>query len=183
MQITEGQRAILIVSGATPVNNRTSLIQHRRVDTIRSFAMADERLRILIFGAHPDDVDFTAGGTAALYARQGHEVLCVSVTNGDAGHQTEAGAYLARRRRAEAEAAGKVIGVRYITLDNHDGELLPTLENRRQIIRLIRQFKPDLMMSPRPNDYPSRSSLHRTVDPGRRLHGDCPERLRRYAAP
>ena len=115
--------------------------------------MADERLRILIFGAHPDDVDFTAGGTAALYARQGHEVLCVSVTNGDAGHQTEAGAYLARRRRAEAEAAGKVIGVRYITLDNHDGELLPTLENRRQIIRLIRQFKPDLMMSPRPNDY------------------------------
>lgn len=115
--------------------------------------MTGEQLRVLIFGAHPDDVDFTAGGTAALYARQGHEVLCVSVTNGDAGHQTEAGAYLARRRRAEAEAAGRVIGVRYITLDNHDGELMPTLENRRQIIRLIRQFKPDLIMSPRPNDY------------------------------
>lgn len=115
--------------------------------------MPEERLRVLIFGAHPDDADFTAGGTAALYARLGHDVLCVSVTNGDAGHQTEAGAYLARRRSAEAEAAGKVIGARYITLDNHDGELLPTLENRRQMIRLIRQFRPDLIMSPRPNDY------------------------------
>lgn len=115
--------------------------------------MAGNTLRVLIFGAHPDDADFTAGGTAALYARQGHDVLCVSVTNGDAGHQTEAGAYLARRRRAEAEAAGKVVGARYITLDNHDGELMPTLENRKTIIRLIRQFKPDLIMSPRPNDY------------------------------
>jgi N-acetylglucosamine malate deacetylase 1 len=115
--------------------------------------MSSDRLRVLIFGAHPDDCEFTAGGVAALYARQGHEVLFVSVTNGDAGHQQLAGGQLVQRRRAEALAAAAVIGIRYELLDNHDGELLPTLENRRQIINVIRAFQPDLIMSPRPNDY------------------------------
>jgi LmbE family N-acetylglucosaminyl deacetylase len=115
--------------------------------------MAENRLRVLVFGAHPDDCDFTASGVAALYARQGHEVLFVSVTNGDAGHHEIGGARLAQRRQAEAAAAGALIGIRYQLLDNHDGELLPTLENRRQIIALIRSFRPDLIMSPRPNDY------------------------------
>ncbi|MFL5806202.1 MAG: PIG-L deacetylase family protein [Roseiflexaceae bacterium] len=115
--------------------------------------MSSDRLRVLIFGAHPDDCEFTAGGVAALYARQGHDVLFVSVTNGDAGHQQLAGARLVQRRRAEALAAAAVIGIHYELLDNHDGELLPTLENRRQIITVIRAFQPDLIMSPRPNDY------------------------------
>jgi LmbE family N-acetylglucosaminyl deacetylase len=115
--------------------------------------MTDDRLRVLVFGAHPDDCDFSAGGVAALYARQGHSVLFVSVTNGDAGHHEVGGARLAQRRRAEAAAAGAAIGIRYEVLDNHDGELLPTLENRRQIITIIRSFRPDLIMSPRPNDY------------------------------
>src|SRR5689334_10381543 len=115
--------------------------------------MADDRLRVLAFGAHPDDCDFTAGGVGALYTRQGHEVLFVSVTNGDAGHHEMGGARLAQRRRAEAAAAGAAIGIRYEVLDNHDGELLPTLENRRQIISIIRSFRPDLVMTPRPNDY------------------------------
>ncbi|MFO7170670.1 MAG: PIG-L family deacetylase [Chloroflexota bacterium] len=115
--------------------------------------MADDKLRVLVFGAHPDDCDFTAGGVAALYARQAHTVRFVSVTNGDAGHHETGGARLAQRRRKEAAAAGAVIGIEYQVLDNHDGELLPTLENRRQIIGLIREFKPDLIMTPRPNDY------------------------------
>src|SRR5262245_65540721 len=102
--------------------------------------MSNDRLRIMIFGAHPDDCEFTAGGVAALYARQGHEVLFISVTNGDAGHHETGGARLAQRRRAEAAAAGQAIGIRYELLDNHDGELLPTLENRRQIITVIRAF-------------------------------------------
>lgn len=115
--------------------------------------MAEQRLRVLVFGAHPDDCDFTAGGVAALYARQGHQVLFISVTNGDAGHHEVGGARLAQRRRAEATAAGAMIGIRYELLDIHDGELLPTLENRRRMIELIRAFRPDLIMSPRPNDY------------------------------
>jgi LmbE family N-acetylglucosaminyl deacetylase len=115
--------------------------------------MAEQPLRVLVFGAHPDDCDFTAGGVAALYARHGHQVMFISVTNGDAGHHEMGGARLAQIRRDEAAAAGATIGIRYELLDIHDGELLPTLENRRRIIDQIRAFQPDLVMSPRPNDY------------------------------
>ena len=115
--------------------------------------MEQKHLRILVFGAHPDDCDIKAGGVAALYVQQGHKVKFVSVTNGDAGHHEMGGGPLARRRNAEAQAAAAVIGIEYQLLDNHDGELEPTLEKRYQIIRLIREFKPDLVMTPRPNDY------------------------------
>src|SRR3954469_13422957 len=115
--------------------------------------MTGDRLRVLMFGAHPDDCDFTAGGVAALYAKQGHSVMFVSVTNGDAGHHEVGGARLAQRRRAEATAAGATSGSHYDLLDNPDGELLPTLERRREIISVIRSFRPDLVMTPRPNDY------------------------------
>src|SRR5438132_3682319 len=110
-------------------------------------------LRLLILGAHPDDADYAAGGTAALYRAAGHTVHMVSLTNGDAGHYVTAGPDLARRRTAEGAAAGAVIGASYEVFDNHDGQLLPTLENRWQIIRLIRTFKPDLILTHRPNDY------------------------------
>src|SRR5262245_28521558 len=105
-----------------------------RSTIVKEATMPDDRLRVLIIGAHPDDCAFTAGGVPALYARRGHDVIFVSVTNGDAGHQDTGGARLAQRRRAEALAAAAVIGIGYRLLDIHDGELLPTLENRRQII-------------------------------------------------
>jgi LmbE family N-acetylglucosaminyl deacetylase len=111
-------------------------------------------LRIIAFGAHPDDCDQRAGGTAAKWAALGHRVKFVSVTSGDAGHQTEGGGALARRRRLEAQEAGRRLGIaEYETLDNHDGELLPSREVREQIIRRIRQWKADLVLGPRPNDY------------------------------
>ncbi len=110
-------------------------------------------MRLLIIGAHPDDADYAAGGTAALYRAAGHVVRMVSLTNGDAGHHEVAGPELARRRLAEATAAGAVIGAEYQIFDIHDGALLPTLENRAQVIRLIRSFQPDLVLTHRPNDY------------------------------
>jgi LmbE family N-acetylglucosaminyl deacetylase len=110
-------------------------------------------LRLLIIGAHPDDADYSAGGTAALYRAAGHVVKMVSLTNGDAGHQTMRGAELARRRKAEAAASGAVIGADYDVFDIPDGRLLPTLQNREAVIRLIRTFKPDLVLTHRPNDY------------------------------
>lgn len=110
-------------------------------------------LRLLIIGAHPDDADFSAGGLAALYSRRGHTVKLVSVTNGDAGHHEMGGGPLAQRRRIEAANAGRCVGAEYITLDNHDGNLLPSLDVRNQIIALIREFQPDLMATHRPNDY------------------------------
>jgi LmbE family N-acetylglucosaminyl deacetylase len=90
---------------------------------------------------------------ALLWASQGHHVKFVSVTNGDIGHWREAGGPLARRRKAEVERAAKVLGIASEVLDIHDGELLPTLENRRTITRLIREWKADVVMSHRPNDY------------------------------
>ncbi len=111
------------------------------------------RLRVIAFGAHPDDCDSKAGGLAAKYAAAGHLVKFVSVTNGDAGHYEQGGGVLAKRRRAEAQEAGRRIGIEYEVLDNHDGELLPTLEVRRQIIRKIREWRADIVLAPRPNDY------------------------------
>jgi LmbE family N-acetylglucosaminyl deacetylase len=113
----------------------------------------ERKINVIAFGAHPDDCDLGAGGTAAKYAARGHRVRFVSVTNGDAGHQTEGGGALANRRRAEAQEAGKRIGIEYVVLDNHDGELLPTLPVREQIIRQMRQVNADLVLAPRPNDY------------------------------
>jgi LmbE family N-acetylglucosaminyl deacetylase len=108
---------------------------------------------ILAIGAHPDDCDFGAGGLAALCVRAGHRVHFVAATNGDAGHYEMGGAPLARRRRAEAQAAAAVIGIDYTVLDNHDGELEPSLANRRTIVRLIREIGPNLILTHRPNDY------------------------------
>src|SRR5206468_1072633 len=84
---------------------------------------------------------------------QGHHVKFVSVTNGDIGHWREAGGPLARRRRAEVLKAADVLRITTEVLDIHDGELEPTLENRRTLTRLVRQWNADLVLSHRPNDY------------------------------
>jgi len=113
----------------------------------------NESVRVIAFGAHPDDCDLGAGGLAAKFAKLGHKVKFVSLTNGDAGHQSQGGGQLAMRRRAEAQEAGRRLGIEYEVLENHDGRLLPTLEVREQIIREIRQWKADIVIGPRPNDY------------------------------
>jgi N-acetylglucosamine malate deacetylase 1 len=115
--------------------------------------IADEPIRIICFGAHPDDCELKAAGIAAMWAEKGHKVKFVSVTNGDIGHWRESGPALARRRKAEVEAAAKVLGIETEVLDIHDGELEPTLANRKTITRLIREWKADIVMSHRPNDY------------------------------
>ena len=113
----------------------------------------NEPVRVIAFGAHPDDCDLGAGGLAAKYAALGYKVKFVSLTNGDAGHQSQGGEELAKRRRAEAQEAGRRIGIEYEVLDNHDGKLFPTLDVREQVIREIRQWKADIVIAPRPNDY------------------------------
>jgi LmbE family N-acetylglucosaminyl deacetylase len=113
----------------------------------------DGKLRIIVFGAHPDDCEILAGGAAAKWSALGHHVKFVSVTNGDIGHWREAGGPLARRRTAEVMQCAKILGIQSEVLDIHDGELLPTLEHRRTITRLIRQWRADIVMSHRPNDY------------------------------
>lgn len=113
----------------------------------------DGKLHIICFGAHPDDAEFKAGGTAAKWARLGHHVKLVSVTNGDIGHWQMAGGELAQRRTAEVQEAAKILGTTAQVLDIHDGELLPTLEHRKTIVRLIREWNADIVISHRPWDY------------------------------
>jgi len=120
---------------------------------ITSFSFAQDKINVVVIGAHPDDADGDAGGTAIKFSEMGHNVLFVSLTNGDAGHHEKGGGALAKIRRQEAQEAGKRFGAEYIVLDNHDGELMPTLENRKEVIRLIRQWNADVVISHRPNDY------------------------------
>ncbi len=118
-------------------------------------AQAQEQkvLNIIAVGAHPDDCDSKFGGTAALFAKMGHRVKFVALTNGDAGHQSMGGGVLAKRRRAEAKRAAEILGIEYDVLDNHDAELIPTLNVRQQVIRKIREWDADIVLGLRPNDY------------------------------
>jgi LmbE family N-acetylglucosaminyl deacetylase len=114
---------------------------------------SDGKMRIIVFGAHPDDAEFKAGGTAIKWAKAGHHVKLVSVTNGDIGHWQVRKEPLAKRRKAESEAAAKVLGVTAQVLDIPDGELEPTLENRKRVTKLIRDWQADIVISHRPWDY------------------------------
>jgi LmbE family N-acetylglucosaminyl deacetylase len=110
------------------------------------------KLNVVIIGAHPDDPD-KIGGCAYKWTQAGHTVTMISFTNGDAGHQSIKADELAKIRREEARKAGEVIGIKYITLDNHDGQVVPSYENRLQMIKVIREHKADLVIFPRPYDY------------------------------
>ena len=114
---------------------------------------AEKPLRIIAFGAHPDDPEFQIGGCAIKWTELGHKVKLVACTNGDIGHWEMSGGELAKRRTAEVEEAAKRMGTEVEVLDIHDGELLPTLENRKTIVRLIREWDADLVFSHRPYDY------------------------------
>lgn len=118
------------------------------------FAQAPNgKIRIIMIGAHPDDCDVNSGGTAAIFAKMGYAVKFLSVTNGDAGHQTMKGVALAKRRYEETQEVAKRLGIKYDVLGNHDGLLMPTLEVRLEIIRKIREWNADVVIAPRPNDY------------------------------
>jgi N-acetylglucosamine malate deacetylase 1 len=110
-------------------------------------------LRIIAFGAHPDDAELKASGVAALWAAQGHKVKFVAMTNGDVGHFAEAGGPLARRRKAEVAECARILGIESGVMDIHDGELVPSLENRKAMARLIREWQADIVMGHRPYDY------------------------------
>ena len=116
-------------------------------------APADGKLRIIVFGAHPDDAEYRGAGVALKWARMGHHVKLVSATNGDIGHWQIAGGPLALRRKKEVMEVGRRLGVTTEVLDIHDGEILPTLENRRIITKLIREWNADMVITNRPNDY------------------------------
>lgn len=113
----------------------------------------DGKLGVIVLGAHPDDCEIRAGGVGCKWSNAGHHVKFVSLTNGDIGHWQMAGGPLALRRNAEVQTAADILGVTTEVLDIHDGELMPTLENRKIVTRLIRQWNADIVIGHRPNDY------------------------------
>lgn len=113
----------------------------------------DHPPRLLVIGAHPDDCEYRVGGLAALYRQCAGAVCFVSVTDGRSGHQTRYGPELAALRRDEALASGRILGIECRVLSHPDGALRPTLEVRDELIRLIRGYDPDLVVTHRPNDY------------------------------
>ena len=88
-----------------------------------------------------------------MWAAAGHKVKFVAMTNGDVGHFEQAGGPLAKRRKAEVAECGKILGIESAVLDIHDGELVPSLENRQKVARLIREWQADIVMGHRPYDY------------------------------
>ncbi len=110
-------------------------------------------MNIVCIGAHPDDAEFYAGGALLQWRDAGHNVHVLSLTNGDAGHYALSGEPLARRRAAESELSAKLGGFSTRICDNHDGELMPTLEVRKEIVRILRECRADVVLTHRPWDY------------------------------
>jgi LmbE family N-acetylglucosaminyl deacetylase len=147
-----GACALAVVAGTTAYRRpSTALVQ--AAPALQAQAPADGKLRIIIFGAHPDDAEYRGAGVAMKWARAGHHVKLVSATNGDIGHWESAGGPLAQRRKREVVEVAKRLGATVEVLDIHDGEIMPTLENRRTFTRLIREWNADVVISNRPNDY------------------------------
>src|SRR4029077_14314564 len=112
------------------------------------------QLRILMIGAHPDDCELKAGGTAAKWANAGCHGKFMTTTGGANGHPANAGGALQQRRREEAEESRRRLGIdEYEVLENHGGELFPSIEVRREVVRRIRDWKADIVITHRPNDY------------------------------
>jgi len=119
-----------------------------------SVTARSRQLRVLVFGAHPDDCDFKCGGLSLKLTDLGHVVKFVACTNGCTGHFKQGGLQVARRRYEEAQASAAIAKLdEYQVLDNHSGELEPSVTNRKTIIRLMREFRPDVIITHRPNDY------------------------------
>jgi LmbE family N-acetylglucosaminyl deacetylase len=145
--------SLVLLAGSACTSGSGGVVPMSSPTPIPAERPQDGKLRIIAFGAHPDDCELREGGCAAKWAALGHHVKFVSVTNGDIGHWAMAGGPLAKRRAAEVTETSKILGIDHEVLDIHDGELMVTMENRRTICRLIREWKADVVISHRPNDY------------------------------
>jgi LmbE family N-acetylglucosaminyl deacetylase len=111
-----------------------------------------KKLRIMVIGAHPDDCE-TSGGIALRFVRLGHSVKFLCATNGFSGHQSTMGGALSQIRWKEALSVSKLTGIEVEFLDNNDGYLTPGLPERTAMMRAIRIYAPDIIITHRPNDY------------------------------
>ena len=110
-------------------------------------------MKILAIGAHQDDNEFRLGGIAHKWVKAGHEVQFLSMCNGCGGHHLMTPEETKARRAKESAAVAEFLGIRYDVWDVDDCTLMADLPTRERLIRYIREFCPDLIISHRPNDY------------------------------
>jgi LmbE family N-acetylglucosaminyl deacetylase len=115
--------------------------------------LGDRPLRILLVGAHPDDGEVKAAGTTALWTDRGHQVKIVSLTDGRYGHHENDPDSLVFRRKREAAESAKILGATELVLNNRDGALEAGIRQREEVVSLIREWKADIVITHRPNDY------------------------------
>lgn len=118
-----------------------------------SFPKVGPDFTLLCIGAHPDDCEFQCSGLAAKCADAGARVVIVSVTDGRSGHHELSPDQVAAVRRGEHAAGAAVIGAEHRILGAPDGRLEADLDRRAEMIRLVREVAPDVVITNRPNDY------------------------------
>ena len=110
-------------------------------------------MKILMIGAHQDDNEFRCGGLAAKLVRRGHDVRFLSLCNGCGGHHIMTPEETTARRATESAAVAELLGVTYDVWDIDDCSIEPDLATRRRLIRYVRQYSPDVIITHRQNDY------------------------------
>lgn len=110
-------------------------------------------MRVLAVGAHPDDLEILCAGTLAKFARRGDTVVMCYATNGNQGHFVIMPDELARIRHAEAQRATQVIGADFLWLDLPDQLVEEDMPTRLKFIEMVRQARPDLVITHYPDDY------------------------------
>lgn len=110
-------------------------------------------MNILAIGAHPDDIEQFAGGTLSLLAKNGHKVIIAPLTSGECGSKTLPAKEIVAIRKREAEKAARIIGASYINLGIRDGCVSYDLETTKKVVALIRDTKPDIIITHPTSDY------------------------------
>ena len=125
-------------------------------------------MKVLAVGAHPDDLEILCGGTLARFVKEGHEVVMCHATLGDRGSYVHTSEEIAAIRSRESKRAAEICGAEEATLGLHDGEVSAAdPEQRRLVVDLVRDARPDLIITHFPHDY---MSDHNEVS---RLVFDC----------
>lgn len=110
-------------------------------------------MKVLMIGAHQDDNEFRCGGLAAKLVKKGHDVRFLSLCNGCGGHHIMTPEETTATRAKESAAVAELLGVTYDVWDIDDCSIEPNLETRRRLIRYVRQYSPDVIITHRQNDY------------------------------
>ena len=111
-------------------------------------------MRVLGVGAHPDDLEILCGGTLARFVKEGHDVVMCHASRGDRGSFVHTSEEIAVIRDREARRAAEICGAEHATLGLHDGEVnAADPEHKRALIDLVRDTRPDLIITHPPNDY------------------------------